>query len=314
MSLDAHQIVDRRRLARKLTRWRVFAIVLLAALIIGAGYAVWGWVTPSAGAYIARMPVSGFITGDKATVDLLERISEDSNAKALVLAIDSPGGTTTGSEILYDAVRKVAATKPVVAELGTLAASGGYIAAISADHIVTRRNTLTGSIGVIFQWANLSKLLESLGVSVDTVKSAPLKAEPNPFTPENPEAIAAMERLVADSFDWFVGLVAERRNMNPASARALADGRLYTGKQAVENGLVDEIGGEKEIRAWLAGRGVDDPDLPIRDVTPQSRFSALGLAGLARAAGLDTLAGLLSREQAAQAGLLSVWYPQIADR
>ncbi|MGE0845056.1 MAG: hypothetical protein AB7L41_02240, partial [Flavobacteriaceae bacterium] len=121
MSLDAHQIVDRRRLARKLTRWRVFAIVLLAALIIGAGYAVWGWVTPSAGAYIARMPVSGFITGDKATVDLLERISEDSNAKALVLAIDSPGGTTTGSEILYDAVRKVAATKPVVAELGTLA-------------------------------------------------------------------------------------------------------------------------------------------------------------------------------------------------
>ena len=166
MPLDAQEVVDRRRLTRRLSRWRLAALALVILLVlVVAGFVARNSFGAFGGEQIARVQITGLITGDRKTLDLINRIEKNDNIRALILSIDSPGGTTAGSEELFNAVRKVAAKKPVVADLGTLAASGGYIAAISADHIVARRNTLTGSIGVIFQWANVTRLLDNYTLS-----------------------------------------------------------------------------------------------------------------------------------------------------
>jgi protease IV len=319
MSLDADQIVDRRRLRRKLSFWRVIAFVFAAAAIIGVAVATMpdGLIGPVK-AHVARVDLTGVIVEDRDFTQMLDKIAKSRSAKALILSIDSPGGTTAGSEALYDAIRRVSEQKPVVAQIGTVAASGGYAAAIAADHIVARRTSITGSIGVLFQWADVSKMLDNIGVEFDTVKSGPLKAEPNPFQPTSPEAKAAIRSLVMDSYDWFVGLVAERRKFSPAEAKRLSDGRIYSGGQALKLNLIDAIGGEEAARDWLAVERGINPKLKIREWSTDDTLSGVGFAetasALARLAGLDSLAVLIDRSSrisgASLDGLVSVWQPQ----
>lgn len=319
MSLDADQILDRRRLRRKLSFWRVAAFVLTGvALISLLAVSMPGSQIGPRKSHIARVAIDGVIIENRDLQKLLERIEKSNSARALIVSIDSPGGTTAGSEALYEALRKVAAKKPVVAQIGTVAASGGYAAAIAAEHIVARRTSITGSIGVLFQWADVTELLSDIGVEVDTVKSGPLKAEPNPFEPTSEEARASIRALVLDSFEWFVGLVAERRNLDMATARRVSDGRIYTGGQALELGLIDAIGGEDAVRDYLASTHDIDRDLEIREWKSDGSFGGIGLvetaAVIARFAGLDQLAGMLGRLQGVRIGgldgLVSVWQPQ----
>ena len=152
-----------------------------------------------------------------------------------------------------------------MAELGEVAASGGYVAAIAADHIVGRGNTLTGSIGVIMEYPDLTQVMARLGISLQTVRSSELKAEPSPFRPTNPAARARDEAMVADSYRWFRGLVGERRGLEGARLDAVANGGVFTGRLALENGLIDEIGGEPEALAWLESRDGALAGLPVRD-------------------------------------------------
>lgn len=312
MSLDADAITDRRRLKRRLFLWRFGAIVAVAVALI-ALLAQEG-VLPHR-AQIARVEISGLITDDREMQKLLKTLGDDRAVKAVILSIDSPGGTTTGAEALYTSVRKLAAKKPVVATLGTVAASGGYIAALSADHIVARGNTLTGSIGVLFEWAQFSGLLDKIGVEMQEVKSAPLKAEPNPFHKPSPEAIAATRDLIASSYDWFLDLVAERRKLDAATARKLGDGRVYTGWQAVENRLVDEIGGEEQAVQWLAKVHNVPANLPVQDWLPERPEDGIGLFGAralgeALATGIAVLAGkTLQSKRLTLDGLTSLWHP-----
>ena len=133
-----------------------------------------------------------------------------------------------------------------------LAASGGYIAAMSADHIVAQGTSLVGSIGVLFQYPNFTDLLKTIGVKVEEIKSSPLKAAPNGYEPTSPEARAAIEALVKDSYAWFRGMVRDRRHMDDATLERVADGRVFTGRQGVELKLVDEIGNEQTAIDWLA--------------------------------------------------------------
>jgi len=173
-----------------------------------------------------------------------------------------------GGEAIYEAVRQLAQEKPVVTSVGTLAASAGYMIAAGSDHIVARRSSIVGSIGVIFQYGQVSELLGKIGVEVKEIKSSPLKAEPSPFKPASPEAEAMIDRIVQDSYQWFVGLVAERRDFTPLKARQLADGSIFTGAQGLENGLIDEIGDEETARAWLvAEKGISE-DLKIHTWNP----------------------------------------------
>lgn len=260
---DARSIIERRRLRRRVAFWRLLALalaVVVVAVAVGPDF--------SRGPYIARHDVTGVIVGDAAREDMLRDIAEDRRAVALVVRIDSPGGTVTGSESLYEALRAVAAVKPVVAVMGEVAASGGYIAALAADRILARGATITGSIGVVAEYPDVSELLDTLGVSFNRVASAPLKAEPSPLRTPSEEALAAQADIVDDAYDWFIGLVAERRRLDGPALETVGDGRVFTGRQALANGLVDGLGGEAEAIDWLvAARGVS-ADAPVRDVRP----------------------------------------------
>ncbi len=316
MANSADYIVDRRQLRRKLSFWRGMAIALLVVGLGVVGLKLSGKIgTASSSPHIARVSISGLITGNRATLKLLDDVSK-SGAKGVILAIDSPGGTTTGAERLYDAIRRLAAKKPTVAVVGNMAASGAYIAAIGSDRIFAQGNSLVGSIGVLIQYPDFSKLMGKVGVEVDAVKSSPLKAEPSGFEPTTPEVRAALASLVDDSYQWFKGLVKQRRAMSDAQLAAVDDGRVFTGRQALGLKLIDEIGGEREAIAWMErAKGVPH-GLPIRDWKSQSELERLGIlstsAGIANALGFAGLAQFLDRTATyAQAqyldGLVSIW-------
>jgi protease-4 len=313
----ADYIVDRRLLQRKLSFWRIVSILLLIAGLVFLGLRFSGRSSLGlASTHIARITISGVITGDRATLKLINDVAESKNTAGVILAIDSPGGTTTGAEKLFIALRRLAAKKPTVAVVGTMAASGAYIAAIGADHIVSPGNALVGSIGVLFEYPDLSGLLGKVGVKMDSVKSSPLKAEPSGYEPTSPEVRAALASLVADSFTWFKGLVKDRRGMTDAQLAAVDDGRVFTGRQGIGLKLVDEIGEEREGVAWLERVKKVPHGLPVRDWTTTDRFQRFGIfssaAKIAEVLGFPGLANVLSgTETYAQGqlldGLVAIW-------
>jgi len=216
---EGELIAERRRLKRSRSWWRGAAIVVAAvAIAVAAGGSD---LARRYQPYIAELRLSGVIADDPEMIDALEDAMTSRNAKALVLRIDSPGGTVVGGESFFRAVRAIAADKPVVAVLGEVAASGGYMVAIAADHIVAREGTITGSIGVLMQTADVTGLLGKLGVVPETIKSAPLKAVPSPFAALTEEGRAATRLLIDDMYDMFVGMVAERRNFAPRVSTAI---------------------------------------------------------------------------------------------
>jgi protease-4 len=262
--------------------------------------------------HIARVKIDGLITGDQSTLDLLKEIADSKAAKGLIIRIDSPGGTTAGSEALYEAIRTIAKDKPVAAVMDTVAASGGYITAIAADHIVARGNTITGSIGVIFQWAEFSQLLSTLGVKMEEIKSGELKAEPSPFKPLTEKAREVSQAMVQDSFAWFTGLVAERRKLSIERVKVLADGRVYPARQAGAEKLVDEVGGEDKAVDWIKkeknlGAGIEVIDWDANRFTDRSGLGFRLAVDILNAVGLGDLVAA-ARVQKLD-GLLSVWHP-----
>lgn len=254
---------ERRRKWRRSAFWRGFGVAALLGIVVAA--LSFGGDFGSGGAQIARVDVAGVITDDPLRDDLLEAVAEAENVRAVILRVNSPGGTTAGSEALFEAIRNVAAVKPVVAVMGEVAASGGYIAAIAADHVIGRGNTLTGSIGVIFEYPDFTGLMARLGVGLETVRSSELKAEPSPFRETSPAARAVEAALVADSYEWFRGLVSERRRLEGAALDAVANGAVFTGRLALERRLIDAIGGEREALAWLESREAALGELPVRE-------------------------------------------------
>ena len=321
MSLDLDVIVDRRRIRRKLTFWRVAAaMVAIVAVVAVAAIAAGGRGSLATGGSIARITIEGLIRSDSERVEALERL-EKSQAAAVVVHINSPGGTTAGSEQLYDALVRLKAKKPLVVVVEGLAASGGYITAIAADHIVAQQSSLVGSIGVLFQFPNFSELLKTVGVKVEEIKSSPLKAAPNGFEPTSPEARAAIDALVKDSYAWFRGLVKERRGMDDALLEKVADGRVFTGRQAVDLKLIDGLGDEKAAIAWLVAEKKIKSDLPVRDYKLNPRFGDLTFLRTAAAVtldalGLNSIARQVERAGVVQAvdrlgleGMLALWSP-----
>ena len=275
MALDADTIVDRRRMRRKLTFWRVFAtlVVICAVVAVGAALRVPGTdvLTGRPGGSIARVTITGLIRGDQERVEALDRLGK-SRARAVIVHINSPGGTTSGSEQLHDSLMRLKEQKPLVVVVDGLAASGGYIAAVAADHIVALETSLVGSIGVLFQYPNVADLLKTLGVKIEEIKSSPLKAAPNGFEPTSPEARAAIESVVSDSYAWFKGMVKARRQLDDEMLQRVADGRVFTGRQGIPLKLVDELGDERTAIAWLAKEKNIDPKTPVRDYRLRDRL------------------------------------------
>jgi len=320
MSFDADAIVDRRRMRRKLTFWRVAALLVVLVAVGIAGLAL----MPATGlkpgdTAIARIKVQGIIRGNQDRVEALERLAK-SHARAVIVHLDSPGGTTAGSEQLYDALRALQEKKPMVVVVDGLAASGAYIAASASEHIIAHDTSLVGSIGVLFQYPNFTDVLKTIGIKVEEVKSSPLKAAPNGFEPTSPEARAAIEAVVLDSYGWFKGLVKDRRKLDDTQLAKVADGRVFTGRQAVPLRLVDAIGNEKSAIAWLEKEKKVPANTPVRDFSLEPRFSELSFLHVA-AWGLQQMGlGAVSRQVqewgGAQAierlnldGLLALWHP-----
>ena len=322
MSLDSDVIVDRRRIRRKLTFWRVAAALIAIAAIIAVATVVGpgGKGGLTAAGSIARINIEGLIRSDHERVEALERL-EKSQAAAVIVHINSPGGTTAGSEQLYDALTRLKAKKPLVVVVEGLAASGGYIAAIAADQIIAQQSSLVGSIGVLFQFPNFAELLKTVGVKVEEVKSSPLKAAPNGFEPTSPEARAALDSLVKDSYAWFRGLVKERRGMDDALLDTVADGRVFTGHQAVDLKLIDQLGDERTAIAWLVAQKGVKKDLPVHDYKLVPRFGDLTFLRTAAsitldALGLPSIARQIEHAGSVQAvdrlgldGMLALWQP-----
>ncbi|CDZ68804.1 Signal peptide peptidase SppA, 36K type [Neorhizobium galegae bv. orientalis] len=275
--MDQMAIADRRSLRRKLSFWRIVALVFL----VGIGFALYrvvaGEGVGSAVPHVARIEISGMITDDKDLLERLDKIAESSQAKALIVSISSPGGTTYGGERIFKAIRKVSEKKPVVSDIRTLAASAGYMIATAGDQIVAGESSITGSIGVIFQYPQIDEVMKKIGVSLQEIKSAPLKAEPSPFHPASEEAKTMIRNMVMDSYAWFVDLVADRRKLPRDEVLKLADGTIFTGRQALSAKLVDKLGGEEDIRAYFESRGVSK-DLPVVDWKEHNSSSSFWFA------------------------------------
>jgi len=292
--INADEIIDRRRLRRKVSFWRIATFLVLGfALIFTIGYAMRDALLSSANTdHIARVKITGVITNDEPMLKLFEKLKEDKKVKGVILQVSSPGGSTVGGEAMYEAIRDLATDKPVVTSVGTLAASAGYMIASATDHIVARRSSIVGSIGVLFQYADASELLDKIGVKVKSIKSAPLKAEPSPFSPASDEAIAMIDNLIQDSYRWFVEIVASRRSMSELEVKKLADGSIFTGSQSLDNGLIDAIGGEDVAVKWLKEEKKLDEKLKVVTRTPERPEDGL----FANPAALQKIAGLFGIE------------------
>ncbi|MDE1159882.1 MAG: signal peptide peptidase SppA [Neorhizobium sp.] len=312
--MDAMAMAERRQLRRKVGFWRIVALVFLVAIGF-ALYTTFASDTETARPHVAQIRISGMITDDRELLDRLDKIADDDAVKALVVSINSPGGTTYGGERIFKAIRHVSEKKPVVSDVRTLAASAGYMIASAGDHIVAGESSITGSIGVIFQYPQIDEVMKKIGVSMEEIKSAPLKAEPSPFHPASDDAKAMIRSMVMDSYAWFVDLVADRRKLPRDEVLKLADGTIYTGRQALKVKLVDELGGDRDIRAWLETRGVAK-NLPLVEWKAKKEgsnfFLSSAISQVMRFAGLDpaflpAASGPWGTDKLFLDGLVSVW-------
>ena len=321
MTLETEALLDRRRLRRSLSLWRIVAVAA-GALALGAlatvGSGEGGGTGFGERSQIARMSIEGVITENRDQLRLLSRLASAKHVDAVILYINSPGGTTTGGEALFEAIRQVSAKKPVVAQFGTVATSAAYICGLATDRIFARGNSITGSVGVIFQWAEVTELMSKIGVKMHEIKSGPLKATPSPFQPLDQGGKETAEKMVRESMGWFRGLVATRRNIDTAAVPGLEQGRVFSGREALGLKLIDQIGGEKEVQAWLeSDRGIRK-GLKIIDWKPrrQDDWGVLGVMGRIAAVlfGADAaVSRLLNDDPRLSAllldGLVSVWQP-----
>jgi protease IV len=264
MVLETDLLLDRRRLTRRLFFWRVLTV---AAVALAVGTAIRASGFSPRRAYVARVTVNGLITEDHKLNRAIVALARDERVPAVVLYINSPGGSVAGGESLHDIIGRVAERKPVIAVMGGTAASAGYMAAVPATRIFAREGTLTGSIGVLLETADVSSLLKNIGVDAEAITSGPLKNQPSFIHPLSPAGRDVLHGLVMDMYDQFVEMVAAGRHMSADRVRELADGRAYTGRQALQRGLIDEIGGEPEAREWLAREKGVPAELPIEDVS-----------------------------------------------
>ena len=246
-------------LKKVLCRWRsvaiLFLLIILALLPYVDIYNI-SFIKRVGGTTIARIHVSGVIDENHERDKLIDKIKEDNNIHGVIIHIDSPGGTFVGGETLYNSLRALSAKKHVVAVMGNVAASGAYMAAIAADYIIAHNGTITGSIGVLMQSFEITELANKIGINFRSLKAGEFKGSLSPFTKMSDQSNLLVQEMLDSGYNYFVSLVAKRRGMSVSEARTRADGKIYTGQQALLLSLIDQIGGEVEAINWLKSNNV----------------------------------------------------------
>lgn len=271
MSVDWEIYEERRRKIRRSGFWRGSILTTLLFLAIAVLYFIFNTEDYST-EHIALYDLNGVIYDNHDRDALLKKIEENKNVLGLIVQINSPGGTVVGAEALYESLRAVSRKKPVVVTMGEIAASAGYLVATAGDFIIARGNSLTGSIGVIVKFPNFAGLADNLGISLDEIKSAETKGGPNPFREMDSKERKFQENLVDDSFDWFKSLVSERRPLKPEQLKEVSQGQLFTGRMALDLGLVDSIGGMTEALTYFESQNLKFKDLEIKNWTETDDF------------------------------------------
>jgi len=223
-----------------LALFSTFLLFILTAIALRGGISAVPEVT---GDCIGVVPIEGVISDPAKVLDAIQQFSQDDRVKAVVLRIDSPGGAVGASQEIFSAARRLDKEKPVVASLGNVAASGGFYSAVGARYIVSNPGTITGSIGVIMKIPNLGRLMEKLGIKTTVLKSGRLKDLASVTRDLTEEERQVLQGVMDDVHDQFISDVAEGRGLDPSKVRAIADGRIFSGRQALGLKLVDELGG-----------------------------------------------------------------------
>ncbi len=303
MAISADTLLDRLHLKQQVQRWRLIAIlaVFFALVFITEKQFPGSRLEPE---FIARLNIEGIIMEDDDRDKLIKQIKENPRVKAVIVRLDTPGGSAVGGEELYLQLRDLAKVKPVVAVMRSLTASAGYMTALGTDYIFAREGTITGSIGVMLQTFEVTELAEKIGLNPITVKSAPLKGSPSPLEKPSPEAVASLQAVIDDFYKVFIDMVSERRNIPREEVRKIADGRVYSGAAALKLGLIDAIGGEADAHAWLTEKHKISARLPIKEMKPESKDNGMW-EHFSR-----TLAGKFFAQSSGKLdGLNAIWHP-----
>jgi protease-4 len=228
------------------------------------------------GERVAVLPIDGLITGSDAVIEQLKKFAKDDSVKAIVLRLNTPGGGVGPSQEIYEEVRKIRGKKVILASMGALAASGGYYIACATDKIYANPGTITGSIGVIMQFVNVKNFIEKIGVKGFVIKSGNFKDTGSPIREMNPEERKILQGVIDNVHSQFVNAVVEGRKLERDKVLAIADGRIFSGEQAKELGLVDMLGNQEDAVAE-AGKMANIEGEPQVVTPPKKKFSILDL-------------------------------------
>lgn len=267
----------------------------LSGVVLAVVFAAGGGVGIGVGGRIAVLPVDGTITSDRELLADLNGFRRDRSVRGFVVSINSPGGVVAPSQSIYAALRDLreADERPVIAAIGGVGASGGYYVALGADSIFALPGSMTGSIGVIMELPDASGLLQKVGVRVQTVQSAAHKDAGSPFRPLTEADRVLLESLVRDVYEQFVAVVVEERHLDQARVREVADGRILSGRQAFELGLIDRLG-NIEAAVAAAGRMAGLGERP-RTVYPAEERATIWDVLLGRGMAQAVVQGLVPR-------------------
>lgn len=307
--LEGDTILALRKLRRHLTVWRLLTVVGFALAIF---MTVRDDAGLSSGPHVAAVEVEGVILKDPDMLVMFEEIADDPDVQALIVNISSPGGTFGGGEAYFKVLRQISDSKPVVAIMGDLATSGAYMTAIAADRIYASRGTITGSVGVIMQSANITGLLDKLGIEPEIIKSGPAKAVPNPMEELSPDSRAQLQGIIDELQGMFLQMVSDRRGKSVAELNAvIGDGRILTGTAAADAGLIDEVGDENDARLWLQSAHDVSTELPVIEWSIEDPIDWWREAGTSLS---TTIFGKsLLPERLRLDGILALWHPSLND-
>jgi protease-4 len=272
MSASVQDFVAALRLDRSRRRWRLFAIILFVLLLMAVGGTA-NKIPSAPKAYVAELQLTGMMVHTPYAEAVLDDLLTDPKAKAVLVFIDSPGGTMVGGLKIYDALRRLSqAGKPVAVHMGTVAASAGYMAAIAGDYVVANEATLTGSVGVLMPLVDMTELANKIGIKADEVTSGSLKAVTSPTHKRSESDRAHLQELVDVMMGIFMQKVRDRRpTMTEADIATIQDGRVVVGADALRLNMVDALGGRADARNWLETTHKISQDIPTLSISLEEK-------------------------------------------